>query len=307
MSVTPSDQPLAPFHGRYVLERELKSGGMGIVYSAVDLRTNSRVAVKTMNRSEFESARLETQLALEACITGPVESDHIVRVIDAGIDAASKTPFLVMEFLNGRDLDDILEKSGKLLPADVVLYLRQAAFAIDKSHDAGIVHRDLKPANLFLTTRDDGSAHVKVLDFGVAKVMAQSSNAKTTRIAGSPMFMSPEQVEGKGNVNGAADIYALGHVAFALLVGKPYWEPESSGGVHALLNCIVRGIPESASARARRFNMRLTESFDEWFICATASQPTQRFATAGDLVAALAAALGEPLPKRDSQRSSTPD
>src|SRR5262249_30901389 len=153
-----------------------------------------------------------------------VESEYIVDVSDAGVDEATKMPFMVMELLRGEELGDLLERVGGLPPTDVVTYLQQVAMALDRTHAAGIVHRDLKPENLFLTHRDDGSPRIKILDFGVAKVVAEgATGAGATRSLGTPLYMPPEQFRTGAKLTPAADIYALGMMAYTLLVGKPYW------------------------------------------------------------------------------------
>src|SRR5205823_5924260 len=127
--------------------------------------------------------------------------------------------------LRGRDLAAEIEARSKLPPKEAVVLLSQAALALDKTHDAGIVHRDLKPENLFLTKRDDGTPRLKVLDFGIAKVVAQSAQtAKQTKSIGTPLYMSPEQIHGDAKIDARSDLYALAHIAYALLVGEPYWE-----------------------------------------------------------------------------------
>src|SRR6185436_6317211 len=130
--------------------------------------------------------------------------------------------FLVMELLKGHDLGGLLEKQGSLGPADVVTLFYQAAHALDRTHAVGVVHRDLKFENLFVTYRDDGSPRLKVLDFGVAKVVAQTS-AKTTRSLGTPLYMAPEQIKAAKGIGPRADVYALGHIAYTLLTGEAYW------------------------------------------------------------------------------------
>jgi serine/threonine-protein kinase len=128
-----------------------------------------------------------------------------------------------------------------------------------------------------------------VLDFGIAKIVGGS--ALTTRNLGTPVYMSPEQVRGDGDVDAAADLYALGQIAFTLLVGEPYWREESAAGGRVLFDRIERGGVEPASARAARRGVRLPAAFDAWFAKATAPDPDDRFEAAGDLVMALGEAL----------------
>jgi serine/threonine-protein kinase len=205
-----------------------------------------------------------------------------------------------MELLKGEDLSAIVESRGRMPGKEVVTLLFQAALALDKTHAAGIVHRDLKPENMFITYRDDGSPRLKILDFGIAKVVAQNAtNAKTTRSMGTPLYMSPEQVSGDGAISPRADLYALGQIAYTLLVGKAYFDEDlaASNGIYPLLLKIAQGMPDPASVRAARAKVKLPKGFDAWFERATARSPSARFKTASELVQALAEMLKVPMPK----------
>ncbi len=286
--------PGAIFHERYRVVRRIKAGGMGAVYEVVDDRTNSPRALKVMLPSVLGDADLRARFALEAKVTGNIVSDHLVRVSDAGIDPPTGTPFLVMELLQGEELGSLAEKRGPMPAGEVVLYLHQAALALDKTHAAGIVHRDLKPENLFVTRRDDGSPCVKILDFGIAKVVAEGT-AHATRPLGTPIYMSPEQVRGLASIGPRTDLLALGHIAYTLLVGEPYWQKDLAGAdsLFPLLQKIVEGIRDAPSARAqRRRGVTLPPAFDAWMVKAAAPLPDDRFDRATVQVAALAEALG---------------
>jgi serine/threonine-protein kinase len=296
----------ATFQQRYRVVRCIKAGGMGAVYEVVDDRTDSPRALKVMLPSMLSDPDLRARFAQEAKITGNVQSDHIVRVSDAGIDAATQMPFLVMDLLKGHELGSLMESRGALPFPDVVTYLHQAALALDKTHAAGIVHRDLKPENLYLTLRDDGSPCVKILDFGIAKVVAQST-ARMTRAMGTPMFMAPEQIRGSGAIGPRADLFALGHIAYALLSGEPYWKEETDAAesVYPLLGAIVTGLPQAPRSRAlRRRAVVLPPAFDAWMEKATAVAVEQRFERATEMIVALADALGVASP---SAATSSPN
>jgi serine/threonine-protein kinase len=183
------------FQGRYQVIRCIKSGGMGSVYEVLDQKTASSRALKVMLPQLLSNESLRARFELEAKITGAIESDHLVRVLDAGVDADSQMPFLVMELLRGEDLASVVQNRGVLAPEDVVLYLGQTARALDKTHAANVVHRDLKPDNLFLTYRDDDTPCVKVLDFGIAKATDVPLEGVQTRpMMGTPLYMSPALV-----------------------------------------------------------------------------------------------------------------
>jgi serine/threonine protein kinase len=290
----------AVFHGRYRVVRCINAGSMGAVYEVLDTATESRRALKVMLPSIVEDADLRSRFEREAKVTGAIESDHIVRVSDAGIDAATGTPFLVMDLLRGEELGSLVKKRSALPPVEVMLYLFQVALALDKTHAAGIIHRDLKPENMFVTQRDDGSPCVKILDFGIAKVVVESNQAaRATRPIGTPLYMAPEQIRGDAEVGPTADIHALGHIAYTLLSGEPYWAEEAkSAALYVLLSQIMAGMKEPPTARAlRRRGVVLPQAFDEWLFKATALQPRDRFRSASAAVTALGVSLGLAAPR----------
>ena len=285
----------AIFAGRYRVEHRIASGGMGAVYEVVHLETNRRRALKVMHANFLQSEDLRGRFRQEARVAAEIESEYIVDVFDAGIDEATGMPFLVMELLRGEELGKRLRRAGPLPPAEVLLYLHQTSLALDKTHRAHIVHRDLKPDNLFLCEREEGPARIKVLDFGIAKIVAAgATGAGATQSLGTPLYMAPEQFLMDSSVSPATDIFALGMITFTLLVGKPYWYEESRGGgnVFAFAAHAALGPREPASARAHRLGASLPPTFDAWFARATAKTPAERFPSATSAVKALAEALG---------------
>ncbi|MDI1444499.1 serine/threonine-protein kinase [Polyangium sp. 6x1] len=281
----------ALFHGRYRVIRLIKSGGMGAVYEVVDEKTSSRRALKVMLPNLVTSEQGRKRFELEARATGAIESDHIVRILDVGVDAGTELPFLVMELLRGRDLGAILDQGVRMAVEDALRYLGQIALALDKLHAAGVVHRDLKPENIFLSWRDDGAPCIKVLDFGVVKTVEPVVTGISTRgILGTPLYMAPEQVEASRDVGPAADIYALGQLAYEFLVGEPYWaeELERDGSPILLAADISDGPRESPESRARRRKrVELPLGFDLWFATVTAKSVDARFPRATAAIAAL--------------------
>jgi serine/threonine protein kinase len=292
----------AVFHDQYEVVRRIDSGAMGAVYEVVDRRTKRRRALKVMLARFVDNPEVTARFRREATITAEVVSEHIVETFDAGVDHETGLPFLVMELLRGEDLGKLVAR-GALLAEDVVTLLMHAASALDKTHASGVVHRDLKPENMFVTRRDDGSPHLKILDFGIAKVIEKSATSATsTRNMGTPVYMSPEQVTGDGTVGPPADLYALGHLAYTMLVGEPYWLEDALAfeTVYPLLLRIMQGATEPASVRAARVKHKtLPPAFDAWFAQATSHSPDARFKSAVESVATLARALGvtrPPLP-----------
>ncbi|MFO0555050.1 MAG: serine/threonine-protein kinase [Polyangiaceae bacterium] len=280
------------FQQRYRIVRALNAGSMGAVYEVVDERTNAPRALKVMHPSLLENADQRARFAQEARVTGAIDSEHIVRTLDAGVEG--ETPFLVMELLRGEDLGSIVARKRALPATEVLLYLMQVARALARTHAAGIVHRDLKPDNLFVAHRDDGSPCIKILDFGVAKLVT-SAQAKKTRALGTPLFMAPEQARGEPTIGPRADLYALAHVAYGLLTGEPYWADEAAREpIVTLLRRILGGAQEPATARAkRRSDVVLPAAFDAWFARATAVDPAARFEAALSQIESLSAIFEE--------------
>src|SRR5580693_7216018 len=156
----------------------------------------------------------------EARTAVKIKSEHVARVIDVG-QLESGSPYMVMEYLEGEDLQGWLEKQGRLPIERAVDFLLQACEAIAEAHAMGIVHRDLKPANLFCIRRPDGTLSIKVLDFGISKAAGASMGMTSTQaVMGSPLYMSPEQMGSSKGVDARSDIWALGVILFELVTGR---------------------------------------------------------------------------------------
>jgi serine/threonine protein kinase len=237
----PAAAPVAAIPGvgevvaeKYQIDRMLAEGGMGVVYEATHLQLDEKVAIKFL-RSDFTGS-MSTELAgrfiREARASAKIRSEHVTRVYDVGT-LPSGAPFIVMEKLNGDDLEQLVEKNGVLPIAKAIDYVLEACEALAEAHAIGIVHRDLKPANLFLTHRADGSSCVKVLDFGISKFKdsgtsgAAMSVTKTHAVMGSPRYMSPEQMRSTKDVDARADIWAIGIVLYELFAGTVPFDGES--------------------------------------------------------------------------------
>ncbi|WP_437736971.1 protein kinase domain-containing protein [Sorangium sp. So ce1335] len=293
MSATLADGTV--FAHRYRVVRLLALGAMGSVYEVVHIETNRRRALKVMHAYLFQSEEMRSRFKREAQITADIESEYIVDVFDAGIDEATGMPFLVMELLRGEELGKRLKRLGRLPPGEVATIVQQTASALDRTHAASIVHRDLKPENLFVTQRDDGTPRMKILDFGVAKLLAEGGTAAgVTRSLGTPIYMAPEQFRVDSKLTSAVDIYALGMMAYTLLVGTPYWSPEAigAGDVIAFALVVVHGPQEAPVKRAMAHRVVLPPSFDAWFARATAVDPAARFRSASEAAQALSEVLG---------------
>src|SRR6185503_9501421 len=303
----PSTSPMASaalqegdvFASRYRIVRELASGGMGTVYEVVHTVTERRCALKVMLSHTVEREQLRKRFMQESRLAAQIGSEYIVDVLDAGVDEETKAPYLVMELLEGEDLGQRLLRNGPLSREETVSYLWHVALALDRTHQSGIVHRDLKASNLFLTRREDGTPLVKVLDFGVAKVLTlERSGEQRTQTVGTPIYMAPEQFRADGRISAATDIYALGMLSYTLLVGVHYWtrEHERCENPFAFASIAVHGPQDSPSVRALRERINLPPAFDDWFFRATSRWPQDRFPAATAAVAELARALEVEVP-----------
>jgi serine/threonine-protein kinase len=228
------------------MERLVGEGGTGVVVAAMHLQLERRVAIKFL-RTALASDEIRMRFEREARAIGQIESEHVVLVFDVGaLDDYS--PYMVMEYLDGRDLAKILKEDGHLSLEDSVDCILQVCEVLHEAHAAGIVHRDLKPANLFLTRRADGGPHIKVVDFGISKILdpklllggpKEMTNAFT--VLGSPRYMAPEQLRNSKDVDGRADLWSLGAVMFQLVTGKYAFDAENN--VQASITVLTKEPP----------------------------------------------------------------
>ncbi|HYQ02562.1 MAG TPA: serine/threonine-protein kinase [Polyangiaceae bacterium] len=205
--------------GKYRIERVLGRGAMGLVVAATHLQLGERVALKFLLPEALQNPDAVARFEREARAAVRIKSEHVARVSDVGT-LESGAPYMVMEYLEGIDLSAWLQQRGALYSAQAVDFVLQACEAIAEAHALGIVHRDLKPANLFVVERSDGLLAVKVLDFGISKFTGLGDSAgmtKTTAVMGSPLYMSPEQMQSAKDVDVRGDIWALGVVLYELL------------------------------------------------------------------------------------------
>lgn len=212
--------------GKYRVERHVGDGGMGLVVAARHLVLNELYAIKFMHQRDLANPQAATRFIREAqAVVKLKNNEHVARVHDVGKHESGDL-YIVMELLEGQDLGNVLKVRGVLPIHEACSYVLQACNALAEAHDLGIIHRDLKPANLFLTHRKDGSSCIKVLDFGISKILAGGGPESdvemtgTREMMGSPLYMSPEQARSARDVDGRTDIWALGAILYKLLTGK---------------------------------------------------------------------------------------
>jgi serine/threonine-protein kinase len=213
--------------GEYRVEGKLGEGGFGAVYRAVHPLIGKTAAIKVLHKQYSSNPQMVSRFVAEARAVNQIRNRHIIDIFSFGtLDDGRQ--YYVMELLDGMPMDAYLKKKGRLTPEEAIPLLRGVARALDAAHAAGIAHRDLKPENIFIMFDEDGVAIPKLLDFGIAKLLGESSMGHKTRTGtpmGTPFYMSPEQCRGR-NVDHRTDVYSFGIVLFETLVGKVPFDGE---------------------------------------------------------------------------------
>jgi serine/threonine-protein kinase len=216
--------------GKYRVERVLGVGGMGVVVAARHLQLDQTVALKFLHPATSDAAAT-SRFQREARTAVQLTSEHVARVFDVGA-LETGAPYMVMEYLDGKDLGALLAERGALEVSEAVDYVLQACDAIAEAHALGIVHRDLKPANLFLTRGRDGGALIKVIDFGISKSTRSGDLTATGQsMLGSPAYMAPEQLRSAKRVDARADVWSLGVILHQLVFGRVPWDADTLAGL----------------------------------------------------------------------------
>ncbi len=259
--------------GKYLLKQRLGEGGMGVVFAARHTLLGQDVAVKLIRPEFLSEQEAVARFILEARASARIENEHVARVLDFGL--VDQLPYMVLEFLDGMDLANVLAERGPLPVTDAVDYMMQAIDAVAHAHALGIVHRDLKPANLFIARRQSGTACLKVLDFGIAKSLGGGGAGdrgitKPRTLLGSPLYMSPEQLMDSKGVDHRCDIWSLGVVAYELLTGRP---PFNGDNVVALFAEIASAEPLSI----HEHRSEVAKDLDATILKALGRKPGERF------------------------------
>ncbi len=283
--------PSSVFASTYRIERHLKSGGMGSVYVATHLGTGRLRALKVMQLGLLESEVERARFVQEARIGATIRSAHVVEVLDSGVDETLGLPYIAMELLEGEDLATYVAREGPRPLAEARRIAIELGHALGHAHAVGVVHRDLKPENLFLAASHaaGGGRVLKVLDFGIAKVLGDSG--RTTAGVGTPLWASPEQLM-RGHVGPWTDVWAVGLVFFWLLTGRSYWktvDASGSGNVVEVLQEITSPTMVPSEQRAAELGFSLPPALAEWLDRCLSRDPRGRFPDGGAALEAFAA------------------
>ena len=303
--------------GKYLVEGVLGQGGMGVVVAARHRELDQRVAIKCLLAHTQSVPEIVERFMREARAAAKIQGEHVARVIDVG-RFDDGTPFMVMEYLQGRDLATELHYRGALPVSDCVRYVLQTCEALVQAHALRIVHRDLKPSNLFLAEQPGREPIIKVLDFGISKVIEPGGAVltNTANMMGTPYYMSPEQLLSARSVDERSDIWALGVILYELLVGEPPFTGESAP---AIIAQVLRNTPDPVRARRPDISPGLeaaiercmrTKVEERYANVADLAQALMPFAARPDRESALAIArvLGRPSPEgfSDPPRPAAP-
>jgi serine/threonine protein kinase len=253
--------------GRYEVERLIGSGGMGVVFKGFDTELNRPVAIKVLAPYLAGSGPARQRFAREARAAAAVVHDHVVPIHN--VETEREMPFLVMKFISGESLQARIDRQGPLEVCEILRIAMQVAAGLAAAHQQGLVHRDIKPPNILL---EQGLERALITDFGLARAVDDASLTHTGLNAGTPQYMSPEQISGQ-SIDFRSDLFSLGSVVYAMCTGRPPFRAENSFG-------IMKRITEDEPRGIREVNPRIPE----WLECLVkkllAKKPEDRPATA---------------------------
>jgi serine/threonine protein kinase len=312
MARLPRLTPETTFAERYRIIELIGQGAMATVYRAEQLSTGTERAIKVIAPDSLSDPKAIERFEREARASGSIDSDHVVRVVGAGSDPKTGLLWIAQEYLPGVLLSEFLEARPNAHPLEIREIIEQLFHAVSAAHRAKIVHRDLKPENIFLAeARRSGITHdVKVLDFGIAKMLRAGDAVATAAGLGTPLWTAPEQgVQGQA-IEPSADVWALGLIVFQLLTGRIYWRHMQPGSSAIDISQeIIEGKLDKASERAAELGSPITlpPTFDAWFARCVVRQPRRRFADATEAHEALVKVMGSmPMFDRRSMRREKP-
>lgn len=267
--------------GKYEVVDVLGIGGMGIVLECRHVKLGKHVAVKLLQPKAAAMPEMVKRFAREARAAAQLTNKHVARVLDVDVHSDGR-PFMVMEYLQGHDLDEELARRGTLEIPEAVDYILQACTAVAQAHAIGIVHRDLKPHNLYLTS-EDGAPCIKLLDFGISKMPEEEhpSVTQTASALGTPLYMSPEQIRSAKHVDTRTDIWSLGVMLYELLVGKTPFDGETA-------TAVVAAITADTPTPVTHARPDVPAPLSEAIMKALEKRPANRFQSVAELAEAVA-------------------
>ena len=272
--------------GKYRIDSMIGEGGMGVVFAATHVDLHCTVALKVIRPEFHDQPELVARLMLEARAAAQIRSEHVCRVLDVA-RLESGPPYVVMEHLEGKNLAMVLNDKGRLSERLAIDYVLQACEALAEAHRIGIIHRDLKPENLFLAEFPDGRRAIKVLDFGISKMIgslvAPATRALTNPSAamGSPHYMAPEQMAASRDVDARADIWALGAILHELVTGKLAFDGNS-------LPAVCAAVLQSNPTPVRDFLDDLSPGLEQTVLACLVKDRDRRLGTVAELAQRLA-------------------
>jgi serine/threonine protein kinase len=268
--------------GRYRLHRKIGKGGMGVVYEAEHVGLDKRVAVKFLLDRFTDDPEVVERFHREARTASRIGQDHIIDVTDVGSDDGR--PYIVMELLEGQDLGHVLADSGPMPAQRAVKVVRQILRGLDAAHGKGIVHRDMKPENVFVVQKGSDPDFVKIMDFGISKILAANESkvrlTATGAVIGTPVYMAPEQALAQAELDHRVDIYAVGVMLFELLAGRP---PFLANNYLGLVTQHLNAPPPSLAT----FRPDVPAALVAAVAKALEKDPAKRFQTAAEMARAL--------------------
>lgn len=278
--------------GKYEVCERIGKGGMGVVYKAIHLTIGRRLAIKFLHTDVQTSEEVVLRFQNEARIAASIGHKNIVDIIDMG-NLRRKFYYIVMEYLEGEDLADILEEKGKLLPNEAVDITIQVLSGLYAAHAKGIIHRDLKPENIFIVYEPGGEKHLKIVDFGISRLIQETSEKKVREtkegmVIGTPLYMSPEQARGRINMDHRADLYGIGAILYEMLTGVPTFE---SDNISDTLVSIITEIPSSPC----EIEPSVSGKLSDMVMKSLAKNPDDRFQDAHEFIEAIAPFSSTPI------------
>ncbi len=264
----------------YQILSTLATGGTAVLYKAIQKSLDREVVIKRLHSHLTSDTNFTGRFEVEAKAAASLDHENIVRIIDSGISDGNY--FIVMEYIDGFALSEILEKRGPIDDEIAMLIAREICLGLDHAHQHGIIHRDIKPANIMITA----TGQVKITDFGLAKLIdSQLQHTVADTLLGTPLYMSPEQAIGDG-IDGRSDIFSLGTICYEMVTGK---QPFRGNTYAAVIQRIINGhIPQPS-----RVNENVSTEADSIIMKALSREPSKRFSTALEMARTIEASVGQ--------------